>query len=176
VLLALLLASACRSGQPQRAVEPAVELSPGKVNKKWKYATYFIGIKEAVRAKWKVAEQWRLIDPDGKTYGRDDRYTLLRVRLRPDGTVADTFVETSSGIPLLDNLAARAFHEAAPFPPPPPQLVEKGSGLVDFRFGFYFDLDGKPGKPAPHAELTAQASTSADGGGAPGDGHADDGG
>jgi TonB family protein len=178
--LAVLLACACRSSQPQPAVasgSPAAASSPEELDRKgWKFAAYFTRIKQAVRAKWKPQDTWRRIDPDGKKYGPADRYTLVHVRLWPDGTVADLFVEKSSGIPLLDNLAVRAFREAAPFPAAPPQLVETRSRMVDFRFGFYLDMDGNPGPLHVSAGGGAHAATSADGGVAASNGHADDGG
>jgi TonB family protein len=112
--------------------------------KKWKFASFFNRVKQQVRDHWRPADEYRRRDPSGSIYGQKDRYTLLRVQLKPDGTLANVALETPSGVEFLDDEAIEAFKQAQPFPNPPKQLVESNSGLIDFRFGFFFELSGSP--------------------------------
>lgn len=112
--------------------------------KKWKFASFFNRVKQQVRDHWRPAEEYGRRDPTGSIYGKKDRYTLLRVQLKPDGTLANVALELPSGIEFLDDVAIEAFKQAQPFPNPPRQLVEQGSGLINFRFGFFFELSGAP--------------------------------
>lgn len=111
--------------------------------KKWKFATFFNRVKEQVRDHWKPAEEYRRRDPSGAIYGQTDRVTLVRVQLRPDGSLAKIAVEHPSGVDFLDEVAVEAFKQAQPFPNPPHQLVER-SGFIDFAFGFYFEVSETP--------------------------------
>jgi TonB family protein len=168
-----LLICACRS---HPAVAPLAPQSPAGSEleqKKWKFAAYFNEVKRRVRAKWQPGNVWRRIDPDGSKFGRVNRYTLVRVRLRPEGTLAEATVETPSGVPALDAMALEAFRDAAPFPSAPPQLVDKGSGVVDFRFGFFFELEPKPAKP-PTPRVPVISRGPDDAGAPPGDAQADE--
>lgn len=112
--------------------------------KKWKFSSFFNRVKAQVREHWRPADVYRRRDPTGSIYGNKDRYTLLRVQLKPDGSLANLVMETPSGVEFLDDEAMEAFKQAQPFPNPPPQLVDAGSGIIDFRFGFYFELGGAP--------------------------------
>jgi TonB family protein len=111
--------------------------------KKWKFASFFNRVKQQVRDHWRPAEEYHRRDPSGSIYGQKDRYTLLRVQLKPDGSLANVALETPSGVEFLDDEAIEAFKQAQPFPNPPKQLVES-TGLIDFRFGFFFELSGSP--------------------------------
>jgi TonB family protein len=111
--------------------------------KKWKFASFFNRVKQQVRDHWRPAEEYRRRDPSGSIYGQKDRYTLLRVQLKPDGSLANVALENPSGVEFLDDEAIEAFKQAQPFPNPPKQLVE-GSGLIEFKFGFFFELSGSP--------------------------------
>jgi TonB family protein len=111
-------------------------------SKKWKFASFFNRVKAQVREHWRPAEVYRRRDPTGSIYGSKDRYTLLRVQLKPDGSLANVALETPSGVEFLDDEAIEAFKEAQPFPNPPGQLVDAGSGMIDFKFGFYFEIGG----------------------------------
>ena len=111
-------------------------------SKKWKFASFFNRIKAQVREHWRPAEVYRRRDPTGAIYGSKDRYTLLRVQLKPDGSLANVALETPSGVEFLDDEAIEAFKEAQPFPNPPGQLVDAGNGMIDFKFGFYFEIGG----------------------------------
>jgi TonB family protein len=111
--------------------------------KRWKFASFFNRVKQQVREHWNPAEVYQRRDPTGAIYGSKDRYTLLRVQLKPDGSLANVALETPSGVEFLDDEAIEAFKLAQPFPNPPKQLVEE-SGMIHFRFGFFFELSGAP--------------------------------
>jgi TonB family protein len=106
--------------------------------KRWKYASFFNRVKRAVAQNWHPAEVWALRDPTGKIYGTKDRLTVLKVSLKPDGSLANVIIEKPSGVDFLDDEAVSAFRAAQPFPNPPAGLVDKQSNLITFRFGFQF--------------------------------------
>jgi TonB family protein len=109
--------------------------------KKWRFASFFNRVKRQVAEHWHPQEMYRQRDPTGMIYGRKNRYTSLRIQLDPDGRLNHVAIEQPSGLDFLDDTAIEAFKEAAPFPNPPRQLVES-NGLINFGFGFLFDLDG----------------------------------
>ena len=92
---------------------------------------------------WHPEESYRQRDPTGMIYGKRNRYTELRIQLKPDGRLGNVAVYQPSGLDFLDDEAIEAFKQAAPFPNPPRQLVE-ANGLINFGFGFLFDLNGPP--------------------------------
>jgi hypothetical protein len=112
--------------------------------KRWLYATFFNRVKERVRDHWKPAEEYQRRDPTGKIYGAEDRYTLLQVSLKADGSLATVSVAHTCGLDFLDDTAVLAFKEAQPFINPPRKLVEAGHGTVTFGFGFFFEVSGAP--------------------------------
>lgn len=112
--------------------------------KRWVYATFFNRVKERVRDHWKPAEEYQRRDPTGKIYGGEDRYTLLQVALKADGSLAKVSVAHTCGLDFLDDTAVEAFKEAQPFLNPPRKLVEDGHGTVSFAFGFFFEVSGAP--------------------------------
>jgi TonB family protein len=111
-------------------------------SKKWRFATFFNRVKHQVEEHWHPAEVYRRRDPSGAIYGRTNRLTIVRVKLKPDGKLANLELEQPSGLEFLDDEALQAFREASPFPNPPHQLIEAGEGLINFRFGFLFELSG----------------------------------
>ncbi|MGE4344747.1 MAG: energy transducer TonB [Geoalkalibacter sp.] len=50
---------------------------------------------------------------------------VVRFILHPSGELLECEVLAASGIPLLDRAALSTVRNAAPFPPPPPELGEK---------------------------------------------------
>jgi TonB family protein len=112
-------------------------------SKKWRFATFFNRVKKQVSEHWHPEEAYRRRDPTGAVYGRQNRYTELRIQLKPDGRIANLGVGLPSGLEFLDDEALEAFREAQPFPNPPRQLLES-DGLITFHFGFLFDLNGPP--------------------------------
>jgi TonB family protein len=112
--------------------------------KRWKYATFFNRVKRAVAHSWRPESAYRLRDPTGQIYGLKNRMTVLKVSLKPDGSLRDVLLERPSGVDFLDDEAISAFKEAQPFPNPPLGLIDKESNLITFRFGFYFEISGSP--------------------------------
>lgn len=104
--------------------------------KEWKHASFFNRVKKSVSLTWDPVAALRVRDPTGNVYAWKDRNTQLSVALRADGSIADLWVERSSGVDFLDREAMAAFERAQPFPHPPSALVDE-SGLIRFSFGFY---------------------------------------
>jgi TonB family protein len=113
--------------------------------KRWKYASFFNRVKRAVAQNWHPAEVWSMRDPTGKIYGTKDRLTVLKVSLKPDGSLANVMIVQPCGVDFLDDEAVHAFKEAQPFPHPPGGLVDKDSNLITFRFGFQFNISDGSG-------------------------------
>jgi TonB family protein len=111
-------------------------------SKKWRFASFFNRVKKQVQEHWHPDEVYRRRDPTGAIYGHTNRLTMLRVQLKPDGHLANVALDLPSGLEFLDDEAIQAFREAQPFPNPPRGLVDANDGLVNFQFGFLFDLSG----------------------------------
>jgi TonB family protein len=111
-------------------------------SKRWRFSSFFNRVKRQVAEHWHPDEVYRQRDPTGAVYGRHNRYTELRVQLKPDGRLSNVAVALPSGLEFLDDEAIEAFKEAGPFPNPPRQLIE--NGFINFGFGFLFDLNGPP--------------------------------
>lgn len=110
--------------------------------KKWKFAAFFNRIKRAVAQEWHPDELLSRHDPSGHIYGASDRTTVLKVRLQPDGRIADLEVARPSGVDFLDDEAMSAFRRAQPYDNPPSGLVDS-DGFIRFRFGFIVQLSGR---------------------------------
>ncbi|MCO4760533.1 MAG: TonB C-terminal domain-containing protein [Myxococcales bacterium] len=107
--------------------------------RKFRYWDFFQRVRRRVRGEWNPAGAWRSRDPTGKRYGVRDRLTVVRVRLQPDGALKDVRFAKRSGLGFLDDEARRAFVAAGPYPNPPRGLVN-GHGVVEFKFGFMFEI------------------------------------
>ena len=105
--------------------------------REWKYAAFFNRVKQAVSARWDPNARLRARN---RGLGQADRVTVLRVTLRPDGTIVDLFVEQSCGMDELDVEAMNAFTKAQPFANPPAALVE--NGVIAFGFSFRVSNEG----------------------------------
>ncbi len=112
--------------------------------KRFKYASFFNRVKRAVWENWHADRVYGMRDPDGKIYGVKDRLTVLKVSLKPDGSLANVIVEKPSGVDFLDDEAVSAFRKASPFPNPPKGLVDQESKLITFRFGFTLEIQDRP--------------------------------
>jgi TonB family protein len=113
--------------------------------KRWKYASFFNRVKRAVAQEWHPDVAYRLRDPSGQIYGQKNRLTVLKVSLKPDGSIREPIViEKPCGVDFLDDEAVNAFKQAQPFPNPPQGLVDKDSNLITFRFGFFFEISSSP--------------------------------
>jgi TonB family protein len=111
-------------------------------SKKWRFASFFNRIKHQVQEHWHPDEVYRRRDPNGSIYGRASRLTIVRVQLKPNGHLANVELESPSGLEFLDDEALQAFRAAQPFPNPPRQLVDATDGMVNFQFGFLFEISG----------------------------------
>jgi TonB family protein len=103
------------------------------------YWSYWDRIKNQVRPNWRPSQVYRRRDPTGRVYGVEDRYTVLRVTLNGDGSLRHVFLERSSDLEFLDREAIRAIRASQPFANVPEGLKDE-SGLLSFRFGFYFEV------------------------------------
>lgn len=110
--------------------------------KKWIGAEFFNRVKQAVRDEWHPDEILGRHDPSGRIYGTQDRTTMLKVQLRPDGRIEDVKVVRRSGVDSLDDEAMSAFRRAQPFANPPAALVT-ADGFIRFNFGFIVNLTGR---------------------------------
>lgn len=106
--------------------------------REWRFASFFNRVKATVAAQWDPSTSIRRRDPTGDMFLWKDRYTLLTVRLRDDGQLADVWIERSSGVDFLDEEAIAAFQKAQPFPNPPRGLAD-AQGEIRFTFGFYLE-------------------------------------
>ncbi|HVZ71449.1 MAG TPA: TonB family protein [Polyangia bacterium] len=131
-------------GSTQDALQDVDEGEETALNsKKWRFASFFNRVKKQVSEHWHPEEAYRRRDPTGAVYGRQNRYTELRITLKPDGRLANVGVNLPSGLEFLDDEAISAFKDAQPFPNPPRQLLEN-DGNIKFSFGFLYDLNGPP--------------------------------
>jgi outer membrane biosynthesis protein TonB len=138
------IAQALGSGTQDRLVDVDEGAETALRAKNWKFATFFNRVKTQVRDHWKPAEEYARRDPTGRIYGSEDRYTLLQVKLKPDGWLSDVSLVHTSGLEFLDQIAMDAFRGAQPFLNPPRELVEAEHGHLSFTFGFFFEVSGSP--------------------------------
>lgn len=115
-------------------------------SRRWKYASFFNRIRDAVAERWRPEEVHAQRDPNGAKFGTVPRVTRLFIKLNPDGSVHKISVESSSGLDFLDEEAIRAVRAAQPFNNPPPQLVDPTSGLIEFGFGFRLEFEKGGGR------------------------------
>lgn len=140
------------AGAPANDWLPEVEVdAETRLNAwRWKHATFFNRIADAIRREWQGGEVLSSNDPAGNVYGFSERVTVLQVTLDRAGHVVEVNVAEPSGAVVLDDEAIRAFKQAAPFANPPSQLFQHGERFT-FLFGFNvsynrtnFDLMWRP--------------------------------
>ncbi len=133
------------SGSPSDDYVPEVAEGEGTFlnTKEFKYATFFIRIKDGVSDYWAdlMHTEYRRRDPTGNIYGIRDRTTLIRVALNRAGELDDISIEESSGVDFLDSVAIEAFRRAQPFPNPPSGMADPDGGI---RFNFLFHVQMTP--------------------------------
>jgi TonB family protein len=124
---------------------PDVAEGPGMLikTKHYKFAGFFLRLKNDVERKWHAREAYMRHDPTGEVYGVKDRYTQLYVKLTKEGKVVDVAVAVSSGLDFLDTEAMSAIKNAQPFYHPPPGLADD-DGFIRFYFGFYLYVSEPP--------------------------------
>lgn len=108
--------------------------------KRWKFASFFNRVKQAVAQRWQPGIVYRQHDPTGKVHGYKSRLTVVKVWLYPDGRLKKIVLDHPCGLGFLDDEAVRAFRVAAPFPNPPKGLVDPKTNLISFRFGFILEI------------------------------------
>lgn len=111
-------------------------------SERFRFASFFNRMRDQVAQHWDPNGVMHRVDAEGRTYGRSTRKTLLHVKLTPKGAIQKIDITRDSGVTELDKEAIRAFHQAAPFVNPPPEMVDASSGLIEFDFLFILD-DGK---------------------------------
>lgn len=111
--------------------------------KGWKFATFFNRVKRQVAQHWRPADQYEKRDPTGNIYGSGQWVTMLHIQLKPDGSLSGVTVAKPSGLEFLDDEAIEAIKRGGPYPNPPAQLVGE-NGMIAFKFGFFFDVEGGP--------------------------------
>ena len=95
----------------------------------------FQQVKARVEAVWNPIEEYGRRNPAAPNLGMRKWATVLHVRLRADGSLADLQIVVPSGAPVLDQIAVSAIQQAQPFPPPPADLV-KETGVVTVPLAF----------------------------------------
>jgi TonB family protein len=96
-------------------------------------------------ARWKsdvkrmVGALWR---PRGRIFIDQDRTTVVKALLGPDGTVAHVAIDTSSGNPFIDGSALSAIGPGMRFPKPPRSL-EEVAGMRPIRIAFMHRFRGE---------------------------------
>lgn len=109
---------------------------------RFRFASFFNRMRDQLAQHWDPNGAMARADPDGRTYGRRTRKTLLHVKLTPKGAISKIDVRSSSHVTELDKEAIRAFHQAAPFVNPPPEMIDAGTGFIEVDFLFVLE-DGK---------------------------------
>jgi hypothetical protein len=66
-------------------------------SKRWRFASFFNRVKRQVAEHWHPDEVYRQRDPTGSVYGRRNRYTELRIQLKPDGRLSNVALAQPSG-------------------------------------------------------------------------------
>ena len=105
----------------------------------YKYASFFNRVKRKVSQQWNPIEAQRRYDPNFNIYGYRSRHTVVHIELDQAGNLEKAEVENSCGVDFLDQEAVSAITAAAPFPNPPPGVIEQ-DGKIKFSFGFFFEL------------------------------------
>jgi TonB family protein len=111
-------------------------------SKRWKYASFFNRVRSSVASHWHPEVVHAARDPDGSIFGTRTRKTKLIIKLNSDGSLHGIELEAESGVDYLDEEAIRAVRSAAPFANPPPGLVDRKTGRIEFGFAFIFEIHG----------------------------------
>ena len=78
--------------------------------------------------------------PDDALKKKEEGTVVISFTLAHDGTVTGTWIEKSSGNPLLDTAALQMMHDASPVPAVPPKYWSRTGPItvpVDFSIGFF---------------------------------------
>lgn len=110
--------------------------------RRFKYASFFNRVRDAVAEHWHPEVLHAARDPEGRVHGTKTRITKLLISLNDDGSVHRVRLVRTSDVDYLDEEAIRAVRAAQPFTNPPPQLVDRSSGKIEFGFAFIFEING----------------------------------
>ena len=94
-----------------------------------RFASFFNRVKKQVGEHWHPEDAYRRRDPTGTIFGRQKRYTELRIQLNPDGRLTNIALMQPSGLEFLDDEAIEAFKAAQPFANPPRGCAVVAPGL-----------------------------------------------
>ncbi|HEY8377238.1 MAG TPA: hypothetical protein VIK91_12145, partial [Nannocystis sp.] len=99
------------------AIDEEVREGPENLlnSRRWKYASFFNRVRDAVAERWHPEQVHAARDPTGTKYGTLPRVTRLFIKLNPDGSIHKITIESSSHLDFLDEEAIRAVRAAAPF-------------------------------------------------------------
>ncbi|MFH1112614.1 MAG: TonB family protein [Pseudomonadota bacterium] len=78
-------------------------------------ARWYGGMRDKISAHWSVFQETSVVD----------RVTEVGIQIADNGQLLHAGVDKSSGDPVFDRSAMRAVHQAAPFPPVPPDVRER---------------------------------------------------
>ncbi len=104
-----------------------------------RYWTFFDRMKRQLEREWKPQNEYNRRDPYRNVYGIKDRYAVINVTLKGDGSVQRLYVDHSSGLDFYDDEAVRALMSAGPYSNPPEGLKDE-DGLIHIRYGFYLQV------------------------------------
>ena len=106
-------------------------------SRSFRYAGFLNRVKETVGRIWvtDVQDAAGRRDPNGQMYSYKDRRTVVEFTLDAAGELRDVRVQSSCGVPYLDQVAVDAFRKAERFPNPPPGLMNV-DGTMRLPFAF----------------------------------------
>ncbi len=109
--------------------------------KEFVYYTYYARIRRQLNQYWgaKVREKLTHLYQQGRTIASsEDKVTKLLITLDKQGKLVKAQVIGDSGVHDLDEAAVEAFRAAAPFPNPPPGIVDP-DGDIKIRWDFILE-------------------------------------
>lgn len=107
---------------------------------RWKYASFFNRMKDNIDQHWDPVARLRARDPDGRVNGTKTRTTRVMIILNADGSLHKIKTQRSSNVDYLDEEAIQAIRKAAPFPNPPPGMLDPKDGRLHVPFGFIVEM------------------------------------
>lgn len=106
---------------------------------RFKYYSFYSRVEELVRFRWERGLQQALNSFDRQyllgTIGRRTWLTRIEFWLTPDGKFHSAHLHKESGVRRFDLAAVNAFKDAAFFPNPPREMVEK-DGFIHLQYSF----------------------------------------
>ncbi|HTN52580.1 MAG TPA: TonB family protein [Anaeromyxobacter sp.] len=96
---------------------------------RFKYATFFNRVGEAIYHEWDPNRAYEVRDPDRRMFPVRDYTTIVEVLIDGSGNLSGIRLLRGCGLDFLDEELLRAIRKAAPFPNPPTGMVE-GDGRI----------------------------------------------